>query len=40
MDDQYVSGTSLEWPDIGVLIGYFVIVLAFGLVVSSELSYC
>ena len=39
MDDTYASGTSLEWPDIGVLIGYFVIVLAFGLVVSSELSY-
>ena len=35
MDDKYVGGTSLEWPDIGVLIGYFVVVLAFGLVVSS-----
>ena len=33
--DKFVGATKMEWADIGVLIGYFVVVLAFGLVVST-----
>lgn len=34
-DDMAVQGTELEWGDILVIIGYFVVVIAVGILVST-----